>query len=278
MFKKIFLLLMFSFYSTTCFAQLENKSQAQIIEEILELSGATEQIKQIPAMVSAQLEQKRNEISPEAFDKTKEIMTSSFEDTKLLQYVSAELEKNYNQEDFLLILKLLQSPFLKKMAQLEIEASKPESTEKIKDFANEISMKPPEAQRIALMLEMDNALGATNLAIQINIAAFKSLALSINPALPPEKQLKEGELEKLTAQIRAQLQNQLANNTLLSFLYTYRDVSNKEMQDYINFWKSKPGALLNKLLSNAFSVAMSEGTKEAGRRILEVLPKEKKEN
>ncbi len=268
----LFIILIFS----ACSLSYAQHGENTLIEEVLELSGAKKQIEQIPDIVNAQVAQRQMEVDSKVYEKISKIMTESYKAITLYQDVVNYFKNNFNQSYTLIILEWLKLPLSQKMSRLEVQASA-EAMQEMRNFAAQLQYTPPKQERLALVQRLDEVVSATDLSIEMNLASFRGLAKAIDPTLPPEKRLQPGELEKLCNKMKAQLQLPLKNNTLVAFLYTYRSVSDEELNTYIDFWESDAGKWFNQISSEAIMEAMVKAAEEVGNQmvlLMKQLPKE----
>lgn len=276
MIKKVLLLSIILIVNVCSFSYAQY-DQNTLIAEVLELSGAKKQVEQIPDIVNAQLTQRQMEVKPEVYEKVSRIMAESYKANTLYQDVVNYFKNNFDQNRLLVILEWLQSPLSQKMSRLEIQASTAEAMQEMRNFAAQLQYTPPRQERLALVQRFDEVVGATEMSIEMSLASFRGLAKAIDPTLPPEKRLQEGQLEQLCNQMKAQLQMPLKNSTLVSFLYTYRSVSDEELNTYIDFWESDTGKWFNRVSSEAVMEAMTKAAEGAGNQmviLMKQLPKE----
>jgi hypothetical protein len=92
-------------------------------------------------------------------------------------------------------------------------------------------------------------------------------------AIPEAQRIKEDNWEeKFKSTLKAQLEQPMKQNTLVTFIYVYRSVPDDELKEYINFWNSEEGRWSNKILSQAFLDAMAKVGREMGNRLSKALP------
>lgn len=269
MVKKLVFVIMILCAFNLSYAQFDQNS---LIEEVLELSGAKKQIEQIKDIVNAQSAQHQNELEPEMFEKFSRVMNGSYRGDVLYKNVVNYFKDNFDQGRLLVILDWLNSPLSQKMTRLEVAASTVEAMRGMNDFAVWMQQNPPAQERLALVQKLDETVGGTKLVIEMNLVSFRGIAKAIDPTLPPEKRLQKGQLDQLCGQMRTQLQLPLKNSTLVSYLYTYRSVSDYELKTYINFWESEAGMWFNRVYSEAVLGAMANAAEEAGGRMIGLLP------
>jgi len=246
--------------------------QDAIIREVLELTGAKKQIQQIPDMVSSQLGQRQKEMDPTVYDGVKQITADSYKADALYETVAAKFKENFDQPRLSTVLEFARTPLAKKMTQLELQAATPQGIQELQKFAAQLKDNPPAKQRLSLVQRLDDAVAASALSVKLTLATAEGLIKAIDRTLPPEKRLKAGQLEQVLKDMSAQLEGPLKNQTLTSFLYAYRTVSDDELKQYIQFAESDAGKWFIKVLSDGYLVAMSSAAEKAGNQMAKAMP------
>lgn len=257
-------------------ASSESIDKNKIVEEILELSGMKKQIENYPSLVQSQLAESQNKQKPEVFAIVSKVMSESYKAETMYQVVLGNLIANFDMNHYTALLNWLHSPLSKKMSQLEEQASTPEALQEMREFAAKLQYNPPSQERIALVQALDEAVGGTNLSIEMITLTNLQMYKAFETAIPEAQRIKEDNWEeKFKSTLKDQLEQPMKQNTLISFLYVYRSVSDEELREYINFWDSSEGRWCNKILSRAFLDAMARIGREMGNRLASELPKTK---
>jgi hypothetical protein len=250
-------------------AQKEGASREALIQEVLERSGATAQIGQIPALALAGLEEQASGMEPEVYPKLVQIFSQAYRAERLEQAVRDHFEQHADEARLQKMAEWLRSRLSEKMTQLEIEASTPEAQKKMRDYAAELEWNPPPDQRLDLIARLDKAARVTEGAIEVNLATLRGIVAGLNPVLPPEKRLSEEQLREVLAGLRVQLEAPTKSQIQASLLYTYRRATQQELAEYAGFMESDLGQWFGQLISNSLLQAMSAAAEEAGKGVAE---------
>jgi len=242
---------------------------AELVDRVLDRSGAKWSIAQIPAQVQASILQRNVRLSPATLATLSDIMTRAFSAETLYARVRDAFVVQGDPRRLELIFEFLQSPLAKRMTGLELDATSPEGLAEMTQFAERLKTSRPPPVRLALMGKLDAASGATDLSVEVAIAVFRSMANVIDAASPPDQRLKRGELEVIVAKTRAALYDSARMAVSIRLLFTYRAVPDKELSDYVQFYESDPGKwfvqVFRKGFLDAISAAATRGAEEMTR-------------
>ena len=240
------------------------------VEEALRLYGVKDQLAQVPALLQAQMAQRRGEIDPELHAQLTGILVDSYQGETLYDHVFRHFETHAEPAQLEEALVWLHSPLSKKMTEFEVEASTPESQKQLMEFAQGLGANPPSEARVGLVLRLDEATRASDLSVNMLASVTRAMIEGTQPLLPPEKKISEEDLEKQMEYMKAALQSTIKSTILVSFLYTYRGASDEELERYAGYWESESGQWLNRITGEAWLEAMSAAGREAGARIAEI--------
>ncbi len=240
------------------------------VEEALGLYGVKDQLAQVPALLEAQMAQKKGEIDPELHGQLTGILVDSYQGETLYAHVLRYFETHAEPAQVEEALAWLNSPLSKKMTEFEVEAATPEGQQQLQQFAAGLGSNLPSDARVALVMRLDEATRATDLSVNMLASVTRAMIEGTQPLLPPGKKISEEDLEMQIEYMKAALKPTLKSTILISFLYTYRAASDEELEQYAGYWESESGQWLNRITGEAWLEAMSAAGREAGGRIAEI--------
>jgi hypothetical protein len=175
--------------------------------------------------------------------------TDAMEKTVIAE-MKAQLQPAEAQE----ILAWFASPLGRNFTALVIAAGQPEEQAKLQQFAQAISNNPPPEDRLALMESLQTCQrlteGSTQLLLNMNSAS--AIALLDNPLDENAVRSVRGSLEEE----RPRLTGEVGALMLVLLTYSYRDVSNEDVQKYVAFCNSPAGASYYRTMVSAFDRAL----------------------
>lgn len=204
MLAKPFYILFMTLASLLVHATDAPENRGEMIDEQMEISGLSHQIKQIPAILHAGMQQNRNGTDTDPFTKVSGALSEFNTVNAFREEIKDSLDKNYDTERFAAFLAVARSPLAKKMTQLENEASTPEMVERVREYAATLQKNPSTSQRMELIERLDKATVATTVGINIQLRTFQAMASIMSPALPPEQRMKPEQLENIMWKIQLQ--------------------------------------------------------------------------
>jgi hypothetical protein len=242
--------------------KFNNLQKTVLIDKVFGLYHIKKQLAQISSRISEEYAQHKTRIDEQAYKTAAGVISDSYKEDKLYITVKKYFENNYNYKYLNEVKDFLNSPFSERVFTLE-EKSDEGSIKELKKFGKSLEVNPPPEARIALIKQLDTAVGATNLQIESMVAMYKGIARAVDPLVSPDKRLMPGELEKVSEAMRKELKDILKNVVSVSFLYTYQSLSDEELKRYIQFWTSDAGKWFNGTYSEAVAAAMKEASDDA---------------
>jgi hypothetical protein len=229
---------------TTIFFVFFNISAAQdsksdAIKLVLEKSGARQQIVEITQVVQALIPSQMSAYgageSPELSEFIINNLSNYYSGDEILGRVENHFLKIYNKKYINRMLKWYDSELGKKIVEMEVEASTPQGMTEIISYSYELQQNPPEEKRMELVNELILILELDKKSLEKMKAVFVRTINGVNSSLPVEMRMEEEVIVFMTKSITGPFTEQM--NALLpaTFLYTYQDLSNEELVEYINF-------------------------------------------
>lgn len=266
---QIWLLVMISLLVLSFNARAED--QKKVIEQVMTASHYDQHLQSITNFALAELDLRKDVINIADYKSLRNILADSYKVEKLQSDLTGMLQKHYDEKRFQQWLSQLQSPLFKKMIQLEERASTDAAFEGMMAYAQTLDKQPPSTEREALIKRLDKATSGTDLALKGQLSVLRAFLTAINPTLPENKQLNPVAMEHILSSTRSQLEPLLQEIALLTHLYTYRSISDKELEEYIKIYESNLGVWFSELHQRAVSNALSTAATRATTQIVQHL-------
>jgi hypothetical protein len=236
-----------------------------MVARAFEVAGVNDQIAAIPAQIENQFStQLRNDAKMSDADKQK------FQAAMTQAFVPAKIERDLKQE-FLepcdpgmlrTVIAGLTNPLEEKMRKLEAFAESPAAREKGEAYAHTLAQNPPARDRVALMLRMDSSLGITKSTMDITLASARGIAVAFG-GLPADG--------SATLQSK-ETSNQMHGAVLVNLLFTYRDVSDRDLTSYIELYETPAFISFNDRLEKALVACIQRQSEGLGKEIKKMIP------
>ena len=183
----------------------------------------------------------------------------------------SEFREKLSNQDLKTILKWLNSPLGIKCTQLEEEASAPEAYTESYKYAENLQKSPPTAERLRVIQKFDTAVQATKNSVKTYINIQAALSLGVNASLPKEQQRSLADIQGEIKKYRPEIEASMKMETWVSLLYTYRNLTEAEIQQYIKFASSPAGLKFHVVADNGWEKALIEGGIRWGKAIGEAM-------
>jgi hypothetical protein len=154
---------------------------------------------------------------------------------------------------------------------MEEDASTPESYAETRKYGETIKKSPPTAARLQAIQKFDTAVQATKNSVDTYINMQAALSLGINASLPKEQQQTLADIQREINNSRREIEADMKLETLVSLLYTYRNLTESEIGQYIQFATSPAGEKFRVVADEGWEKALIEGGIRWGKAVGEAM-------
>jgi len=236
-------------------ASVSNAHEAQTpVSRLMEESGLNAQIAEIP--VALDDAQKKMGLKKEIYDAAK----GSFNAVKMTRGVKEKIEKSLSADEVKAVLEWLDSPTGKKITEMEKAASSVKSMEEIKPFAAELEKGGP---RVELVKRLNSAILGTDVALDMARNITVSMTASLNPSKDLDMKMIQEQIRNSISAMKPMIEQQV----LSTILYTYRNLSDKELTRYIGFAETKDARHYHQVACSAINDEMTAASSSIGESI-----------
>jgi hypothetical protein len=249
-------------------APLLANNKDQLTQELMQASGLKHQIAQLPPGILLGLEQEKESLPKELYDGLRLSMTQAYSAEFIERKVSSTIRERLDEQVLIETLTWLKSDLGKKITALEEAASTAQGYQAIQDYGQAMQRDPPPQKRLARAQQMDEATRATEIAVNVIEAGELGIALGLDSLRAPDEQLGLAKLMEAIAEDRPNLTAGLRDLNIVGFLYTYKTLSDEELDRYLEFLKSEVGVKYQ----DAATAGLKEALLEAAAETARVLP------
>lgn len=203
--------------------------------KFMEISGLNKQVAELPGMVEAGLQQAQQQqqgMPEELFTEIVRASTKAFEPNRFRAYISNEIRTGITENEAMKLIAWYETALGKEITAAEINASKPDAY--LEMLANTEALMA-ETELIAKARKIDNLVGATDLAMEIQtktaIAVYAAVVMAKNPGQKVDIAGFKNQLNAQKEQMRANAESLV----LLSLVFTYKDIDPAKIDKYIAF-------------------------------------------
>lgn len=234
-------------------------THAQLVKKYLKRSGIHETLASFPDQISALSAQKLlSSADPEFEKKAVTIMKQSFHVKEAQDHFFAYMLENADVAFLKKALAWQESPLGKKITAEELAAAKPEARQKLLDYLERLETTPPLKGRDAAIQKFEKTTGMSKRSAHIILELIRGMNESINQTLPADKRKTKADLEKELDRMRPMILDSMREKFILSSLYTYRNLTDKELSRYTAYYESETGRKELDLTIKAFSHVFSK--------------------
>jgi len=250
------LLMIFCIVWLPVFAYSTDKDQ--MIQDLVEKSGIQEQVRQIPLSLLYSLRQNMQlKQLPENYIKPIENeISEAFDPQIILRTIEQRFHENLSHKEIEKTLVWLNSSLGMKITELEKESAKPGA---MKDGASDMQAllnDPAAVERLKYIQRIEKATRTTDITTDMVLNMQISVILALNSLAPPEQQKSYEEVTAFVNTQRNAVKEALSQQAISSFLYTYRDLVDAELEQYITFIESDAGRKYHDISLKALSEAL----------------------
>ncbi len=164
----------------------------------------------------------------------KNMMSRVYEPEKWLQSIRHRLLADYKPQYMRALFKWYQSPLGKKIVQAEMQDLNEGMTEEKKEFLVQLKYQPPKENLLEMAERLETTVGMTDHTMDTFLMLMKIL-------LPFNNEWKGQPARKVSRNVREDLFDSAREYFLQSFLYKFRNLSDKELSQYVSFVTSPAG-------------------------------------
>lgn len=247
----------------------EDKEHDRLVKDLMNKSGLVKQIGSIPDHIQGglmQAQQQNGQLSQAQLNELNGMMADAYDAKTLVANAEHHIKYNLTSSDIRSILKWLNSGLGKKITGYEEEASTAEAAPKIMAIAADLSNQ--DSKRLEKIAKLDDVIKGTEATVTIIQGIQIAMTMGMMSGMPEKERMS---LEQLTKRVKSsseQLYNAYKPQVLASYLYSYRNLSGSEIDQYINFATSKSAIKYHAVSTSALSVALSKAGEKLGKNIL----------
>lgn len=237
-----------------------------LIHEVLDLAGAKKQMENYAEILSSALPQFR--VGMSNGKQNSDILLflrDSYKINKIYPLVVDIFGARFNKKYMASVVQWLKSPLGEKSASLEVAANMPEMMRKSAAYRKEYDrMQEGRRQRIRVM---ERAVRATELNVDIIAGSLFEMLKGMQVRMQGSGKMNSEEIDALVGNVRGVPKEQLTRDLLVSLAFTYRSLSDEELDEVVRFYRSPEGRWFNDTNIEAISSAIGKASREVGEKM-----------
>jgi hypothetical protein len=243
--------------------QPKELTREEAIEKILDMSGLDVQVPQIADSIMLQFNEYLKRAPEDMRSKISDIVTLAFDGDAMLETVKKEVSKKVSLEEAKKMLEWYVTDTAMEITKIEED---PIESAGYRDMLEQKEELLSNVSRTELCKKIDKAAHVTESALNMQIGIMRSMAKVAQPDMD------EGKLREILDKQRTEMEDSTRDMYVLTMLYTYKDLDEKELRAYIDFLgKSTTQSFINSA-NSGISKAMVEGTDKMVKGFMELKP------
>jgi hypothetical protein len=257
---KVVVLILCALASYLAWYTIEDNPTEQSFEKsigtLLEVAGISQQVQQFPGLFKGSVQQNAQQgmiISPAQHQAILSSIDSSVLPSSILAGLSREIEAAISQDEVEGLIAWFQSPLGKKVAKAEQSAQSNEAYQQMLKHKKSLLAN---TQRLAFAERLDALLSAVEMTSKIQQNMQIAVNATVLLALAPEQPLDMDELLVELQSAGTQINPALEQMVLVSFVYSYQDLSDEELNSYEDFLNQSTTKRFNRLVISAINTGL----------------------
>lgn len=249
----------------------------QLLNDLYRKSGLEKQVAQAPDLLKSgfvQASKTDPHLKGLPKDKMERIVLSIptvFSGESIKEAIMDEIRTSMSADAMKKAISWLDSPLGRKFTQWEEASTTVEAYAEQQAFIANLDIGQVPAQRRALLQKLDEAMNASEANVDMAMSMQLAITVAIVATLPTERQPTRKQLESIMEKTRPQIESMIKAQSLGSFLFTYRQSTDDELESLIAFASSPEGKTFQKATMSGFRKALVNGSFTWGGVIADIL-------
>lgn len=236
-----------------------------IVKSVLEYTHAHTHLQQFQRSLFVRFDAFKDGMNRDHQHLMRKVIEEEYDPKKLFADLLSYCISRLTDQQLMAALRWYESPVGSKIARQE---KQPEFNKEYKQFEQEEVEKYRHHRRLLLLNRLSSHLGTEDLWVETSSQHFLTLLRSIdaNPAgsMAESPSVPRRRFEK----DRAGFEDQQRKSIAIRTLFTYRHVTNNELQDYNQFFESSDGSWISSLLIEGVTNALEKALQRAEAKII----------
>jgi uncharacterized protein DUF4124 len=242
------------------------------LDDLFQLTGTRRQLAGLTARLAREFRPAQGQVAAPAQATIERIVARTFHADTVYRLAREEFARGLDRSKLEAKLRWLRSPLGRKVAALEIATADPEHDRELAEFAATVATAPPSARRRQLVERLDWVSGASDVSADVTAALSSSVTRAIALNTLASRRPSRRQIESQAEEVRAGAAVTLRQATLVSMLYTYRTLSDEELERYVEFESTEAGRWYNALLRRALLTTLTRAFDETAQAVFAAVP------
>lgn len=227
------------------------------VMQLIELSGMYKFIEAFPGLVDSNIAQRKlTSKTPELDAKIAKIIKTSFDAETARRNLYEFVKQNMDQRTLEDALAWLETPLARKLTKAENDAAAAEAQAEVLRYLAGFQKNPPPPDRVKVIQRLVKEAKLVESTVALVIDIMTGMINSFNLVMPDAKKMSKGEIRAQVNGMKPMLDQAMHQQITMSTFYTYRNISNADLEKYIAYLTSKSGERFNDIGTKAISYTL----------------------
>jgi hypothetical protein len=221
------------------------------IDKALEVTGVKDFVDQMPAQI-------RSQVGAQFKTTNRQLVMRAtlrmFDPAGLLRGLKQAYLRNCEPEMLQSVVATLDTPLGRRMRKLEAFAATAEGSQETAAYRRELMLHPASDVRYALAERLDQLTGASEFALAVAVGVAKGTAAAVGRPMLTDVEL---------SSLRTQTLPFIRSAQIMSALFTYRDVSDEDLKQYVAMYELPALQQFTKIFESAFVGTIDKQSQQA---------------
>ena len=255
MIKKLTLLsLLITLFANTLFAQADKA----LVQRYMQISGTQQAVESIAQQIIGSMQQSAMMYGESVDEKEVRFIKKAFNPYDDIQLIKSTLSTQFDNRSLRTILDFYSSELGRKVTQAGLDVLAPSAQSELLSYMSTLQQNPPSKTRISLIKSLVNTL---QLSQRVEDMLAEMMVYTQKQATP-KASISNDQIKQFKLMMRQTLKQQL----FLSSLFTYRTLSDAEIESVIGFYQTEAGEEELRVTGDALVKMFKEGFKKALKR------------
>jgi hypothetical protein len=231
------------------------------------LSGINKQVAGYPGMLNAGIDQAHQQnpsIPGNELSGMKRAIEKAFVPELFINSISNEIRNNVTEEEASQLISWFESIPGQKITLAEENASKPEA---LQNMISEAQSLFSDTTRVGLAQKIDALVGSTDMTMQIQMDTAVAVFTSVSSALGQNQNEMIENFKLQLASREEQMRKNTEQFTIISFLYSYKNIDLETLKKYIHFLGEPNTIKFNDSVKKGLKYAFKKATNDMAKSL-----------
>jgi hypothetical protein len=238
----------------------QDLSPREKVELFLLETGISAQLDDIPFIIEEQFKSEEHRFDADTRAIIRAQLITSFESDKIredaINYVLNDIEQVHIQS----VLDWLSLPLTQKMNELEMKATSSDEEAAMSAYIERIQAGEVDQTRINTILDFDELTKTTDNTVTYIADLYLALVMAMNPYVSSADKVALEDTEEVRVMIYREIYPQYKDVTIVLNLFTYREVSDVDLNAYINFYRRPEGEWFSRVSFGIFQHVLNQAS------------------